>query len=339
MDLTTSYLGLSLGHPFVVGASPLGDDLDSIRVLEDSGAAAIVLRSLFEEQITLESSGLIRQMDPSAEPFRDALAGFPAAGEYVLSAGEYLEHVRRVKDTVGIPVIASLNGVTSEAWLETSLKIQQAGADALELNVFDVVSDPAMPGVAVEAQLCDIVVALAKTLAIPVAVKLPPFFTALGNMAAQLDRAGAAGLVLFNRAYEPDIDAQTLSLTRRPSLSSGGELPLRLQWLALLHGRFRGSLAVSGGVADAIDGVKAILAGADAVQLVSSILRRGPRHLTRMREGLVHWMREHEFDSLSRMRGRLSLAATGNPDAFDRRSYIRGLQAWSDSGDQRGAQR
>ena len=234
MDITTSYLGFRLAHPFIAGASPFGAHLDDIRRLEDAGCAAVVLHSLFEEQITLASVGRIHQMDPLDPRFSGALADYPASADYPLSPDRYAEHIRLVKQAVKIPVIASLNGTSAESWLRFGHIIEQAGADALELNLYEVVTDLDMPGAAVERQLFDVTAELKRALRIPIAVKVSPFFAAFGHVARQLDRAGADGIVLFNRFYQPDIDVRTMTVSPQVELSTSAELLLRLRWLAIL---------------------------------------------------------------------------------------------------------
>jgi dihydroorotate dehydrogenase (fumarate) len=326
---TTSYLGFRLPHPFIAGASPFGYHLDTIKRLEDAGAAAIVLHSLFEEQITLATKGRIRHRDPLDPQFAAGLADFPASDEYPLGPQEYAAHIRQAKASVKIPVIASLNGTSAEAWLTFSKIIEQAGADALELNLYEVVTDLNIGSLAIEHQLVDIVKELRRVLRIPIAVKLSPFFSAFGNVARQLDLAGADGLVLFNRFYQPDIDIKTLRPSPHIELSTSAELLLRLRWLAILHGRVRPSLAVTGGVTTPNDGIKALLAGADVVQMVSAILRHGPGYLAGMRSGLEQWMAWHKLSSLDEVKGRVSLQHTSDPAAFERANYIRALQSWS----------
>ncbi len=328
MDITTSYLGFRLAHPFIAGASPFGAHLDGIRRLEDAGCAAVVLHSLFEEQITLASVGRIHQMDPLDPRFSGALADYPASADYPLSPDRYAEHIRLVKQAVKIPVIASLNGTSAASWLRFGQIIEQAGADALELNLYEVVTDLDTPGVVVERQLFDVTAELKRVLRIPIAVKVSPFFAAFGHVARQLDHAGADGIVLFNRFYQPDIDVRTMTVSPHVELSTSAELLLRLRWLAILHGRVRPALAVTGGVATANDGIKALLAGADVVQLVSSLLRHGPAYLSVMRQGLERWMEWHKLGTLVDVRGRLSLKHVSNPAAFERANYIRALQSW-----------
>jgi dihydroorotate dehydrogenase (fumarate) len=328
VDTTTSFLGLRLPHPFIAGASPLGYHVDSVKRLEDAGCAAVVLHSLFEEQITLATTGRIHHMDPFEREFAARVADFPPSGDYALGPDEYAQHVTRVKAAVKIPVIGSLNGTSAGSWLRFSQLIEQAGADALELNLYEVVTDLRQPGAAIEQQLVQIVTDLKHALKIPIAVKLSPFFSAFGNVAMQLDAAGADGLVLFNRFYQPDIDIQIMTPAPRLELSTSAELLLRLRWLAILYGRVRPSLAVTGGVATPNDGIKALLAGADVVQMVSAILRHGPAYIESMREGLEHWMEWQKIGSLHDVRGRVSLETTADPAAFERANYIRALQSW-----------
>ncbi len=328
-DTSTTYLGLRLRHPFIVGASPLSGHLDGVRRLEDGGAAAIVLHSLFEEQITHAHSGRIHGVDPLGDPgLAPRVAMFPPSADYPLQPDEYLEHVRRVKAAVGVPVIASLNGTSVGDWLKYARFLEQAGADALEINVYEVVSAPAIPAEAVEGDIVRVVRNLKRLVKMPVAVKLSPFFTALANVASRLDAAGADGLVLFNRFYQPDIDIDALTAGPNLQLSHSAELLLRLRWLALLHGRVGASLAATGGVETWQDGIKAILAGAHAVQVVSEVLRSGPQSLGAMARALVAWMERHQIASLDDMRGRVSLATSPDPRNFERANYIRTLHTW-----------
>src|SRR6202049_4439446 len=294
MDTATSYLGFRLPHPFMAGASPLGAHLDSIKRLEDAGCAAVVLHSLFEEQITLASVGRIHQMDPLDAQFSYELARYPAASEYPFGPDRYAEHIRLVKQAVKIPVIASLNGTSAESWLRFAHIIEQAGADALELNLYEVVTDLDTSTAAVEHKLFDVTTELKRVLGIPIAVKVSPFFAACGHIARQLDRAGADGLVLFNRFYQPDIDIRTLTVSPHVELSTSAELLLRLRWLAILHGRVRPSRGVAG-------------AGAAVVQLWSALLRHAPAYLSTMRQGLERWMEWQQLETLADVRGRPSL--------------------------------
>jgi dihydroorotate dehydrogenase (fumarate) len=327
----TSYLGLRLPHPFIAGASPLGHTVDSVKRLEDAGAAAVVLHSLFEEQITLARDGRIRHMDSADPECARLLAEFPQPTDYVTGPDAYAEHLVRVKRAVSIPVIGSLNGGLTESWLRFARTIEQAGADGLELNLYQVIAHASVPGVMVENHLSSVVRELKRILTIPVAVKLSPFFTSPANVAQQLDAAGADALVLFNRFYQPDIDIETMRLQPNVELSTSVELRLRLHWLAILFGRVRPALALTGGVSTPDDGVKAILAGADVVQMVSALLRHGPEYIGSMRQGLEDWMESHQMTDLEEARGRASLHHSPDAEAFERANYIRTLQSWGRS--------
>jgi dihydroorotate dehydrogenase (fumarate) len=328
MRTETSYLGFRLPHPFVAGASPFGYHLDTIKRLEDAGAAAVVLHSLFEEQVTADTDGRIRRMDLLDRSFAETLADFPDRDDYALSPDEYAEHISRVKHAVRIPIIGSLNGTSPESWLRFARVIEQAGADALELNLYEVVANLAIPAAAIESSLVGIVSEVKRIVKIPVAVKVLPYFTAFGDMARQLDAAGADALVLFNRFYQADIDIKSMTVTPQVSLSTSSELLLRLRWLAILHGRVRPALAAAGGVVTPDDGIKAILAGADVVQMVSALLRHGPTHLDTMRTGLESWMDWHKITTLDDVRGRVSLQRSQDPGAVERAHYIHTLHSW-----------
>ena len=328
MDLSTRYLGFRLPHPLMAGASPLSADFDTVRRLEDAGSAAIVLPSLFEEQITADTEGTVHHMLAHEESHAEALSYFPLAGEYAMGPQRYLEHVRRVHEAVEVPVIGSLNGTSTEGWLDYARLIQDAGADALELNLYHVATDPDETGAALEKRLLDVVRAVNGQLRIPVAVKLSPFFSSFANVAQQLDRAGAGGLVLFNRFYQPDIDPEALDAVPRLHLSDSGELLLRLRWLAILSGRVQASLCATGGVHTAIDAVKAVMAGAHAVQMVAGLLIHGPVHLAKVRRELSHWLEEREYESLEQAQGSMSLMRCPDPEAFERGNYMKILQTW-----------
>lgn len=327
MDLSTTYLGLKLAHPLMPGASPLVDQIDTVKQLEDAGASAIVMHSLFEEQIRSEQLAAQR-VEALGESFAEALSYFPRPDEYRLGPDKYLEQVALVKKAVGVPVISSLNGVTAEGWLDYAKLIEQAGADALELNVFFVATDPNESGESVERRLLEIVRMLKPSIGIPLAVKLSPFFSSMSHLARQLDGLGADGLVLFNRFYQPDIDLEALETVPKLFLSDSAELLLRVRWLAILHGQVKGSLAVTGGVHTPVDAIKAIMAGADGVQVVSALLHHGPSHLRTLIEGLRGWMEEHEYESVQQMKGSMSLVKSPDPAAFSRGNYMRMLQTW-----------
>jgi dihydroorotate dehydrogenase (fumarate) len=328
MDLRTTYLGLKLPHPFMPGASPLVDDLDMVKRLEDAGAAAIVMHSLFEEQIVREQVSAFLHTEMHSESFAEALCYFPSPERFALGPEEYLEHVTRLKGTVRCPVIASLNGTTLGGWLGYARSIEQAGADALELNLYALPASFEESSQQIEDRSVEMLRELKRSVRIPVAVKLSPFYTALPHFAGRLDAAGADGLVLFNRFYQPDIDPDALEATHRLALSTPSELPLRLRWLAILSGHVKASLAVTGGVHGAVDAVKALMSGAHAVQLVSSLLRAGPEHLKRIREDTVAWMREHEYESIDAMRGCMNFEACPDPAVYERANYMLVLQGW-----------
>jgi len=328
MNLATTMMGLRLAHPFVAGASPLGRELDNVKRLEDGGAAAIVLPSMFEEQVTLAKEGRIRHKDPLDARAAAVLQHFPDSADYAFTPDEYAEHVARVRKAVGVPVIGSLNGTTSESWLTFSRLIEQAGADAIELNMYEVVADPKMSSAALEHQIIQLAAELRQFLKIPVAIKLSPFFASVGNVVHRLDRAGAAAVVIFNRFYQPDVDIEKMETVIDARLSTSDEFLLRLRWLAILHGRVKLSLIASGGVATPDDGVKAILAGADAIQVVSALLRHGPEYMKTLREGLGAWMQRKGFTTLDEVRGKLSLRDVVDPSGFERAHYLRTLQSW-----------
>lgn len=328
MDLSTTYLGLNLPHPIMPGASPLVDHLDLVKRLEDAGAAAITMHSLYEEQITREQHGMVYHMELHDHGSAEALSYFPGAEEYRLGPHQYLEQIRLIKQSVKLPVIGSLNGTTAEGWLDYAKLIQQAGADALELNVYHVAADRAEPGDAVERRLFEIVRAVKASVSIPIAVKLSPFYSSVAHVAAQLDALGVNGLVLFNRFYQPDINLEELAVESTLHLSTSSDLLLRLRWLAVLHGRVKASLAVTGGVHTPADVLKAVMTGAGAVQTVSALLKHGPEHIKALVDGVRAWLEQHEYESLAQARGSLSLERSPNPAAFERAQYMRLLQTF-----------
>jgi dihydroorotate dehydrogenase (fumarate) len=311
MKLTTRYLGLELAHPFMPGASPLADSIDSVRELEDAGASAIVMRSLFEEQILQERYG---------------------SPGFVFGPDRYLEQLRRIKARVSVPVIASINGTTTEGWLKYARLLQRAGADAIELNFYHLATDPHEDAASVEARLLDIVAVLKESVTVPLAVKLSPFYSSLPNLAARLDTIGAQGLVLFNRFYQADIDPDERDTVPLLHLSTSDELLLRLRWLAILSASYRGSLAITGGVHQPIDAVKAIMAGADAVQMVSALLQNGVQHLSVVREGVSRWGDDHGYESIDQVRDSMSLAHSPHARTSERKNYLRILQSWKRAG-------
>ena len=328
MDLSTEYLGLRLAHPLIPGAGPLSEDLDAVRRLEDAGAPAIVMSSLFEEQIVREQTATWRQTDVNSNLSGEAATFFPGHAIPAMGPEPYLERIQALKRAVRMPVIASLNGTTEGGWLSCARSIEAAGADALELNVFAVPQDPQEDAAAIEERTLAMVRALKAGLRIPLAVKLSPFYTSMASMARRLDEAGADGLVLFNRVFQPELDLEELEVKPGLQLSTPAELPLRLRWVGLLSGRVRASLAVTGGVHGAEDALRAVMAGAHAVQLVSALLMNGPEHLARLRDELARWLEEHEYASLAQARGSLSAASCPDPDAYGRANYMLSLKSW-----------
>ncbi len=331
MDLSTTYLGLRLPSPLVVGASPLCDDLDMVRRLEDAGAAAIVMHSVFEEQIVRERTRTAADLDAHVDAFAEASSFLPRPPEFHLAPDEYLDQIRRIRAAVAIPVIGSLNGVTAAGWLDYAKLIQDAGASALELNTYYIASDPSQDSASVERRTLDIVRAVKRAVTLPVAVKLSPFFSALAHLAAALEAAGADGLVLFNRFYQPDIDIVELEVRPVHHVSDPSELLLRLRWLAILSGQQRRlDLAATGGVHGAHDVIKAVMAGAHAVQLVSALLVHGPAHLRTVHDSVARMLDELGYASLAEMRGCMNLARCPDASALERANYVRVLHSWRD---------
>jgi dihydroorotate dehydrogenase (fumarate) len=328
MDLSTTYLGLKLPHPIMPGASPMVDKIDLVKRMEDAGAAAIVMHSLFEEQLMREELATYHHIDVHADSFAEAMTYLPRPDEFNLGPDQYLEQLVRIKQSVELPVIASLNGFTSGGWIRYAKLMQDAGANALELNVYYLATKADETGDEVEQRTIDILKAVKQAVSIPVAIKLSPFFSSMANMAKRLDDAGADGMVLFNRFYQPDIDVESLEVEPTLRLSDSSELNLRLRWLAVVSGHVRASLAVSGGVHTHIDAVKAVMTGAHAVQVVSGILQQGPDVIRRIREGLTQWLEEHEYDSLEQMRGSMNLLRCPDASMFERANYIRILQGY-----------
>jgi dihydroorotate dehydrogenase (fumarate) len=328
MDLSTTYLGLRLAHPFMPGASPLADDLDAVKRLEDAGASAIVMRSLFEEQIAREQMGAALHFDAHANANPEAASYVPATSVFAMGPDAYLEQIRRIRAAVAVPVIASLNGTTPGGWTSYARSMQQAGASALELNLYAIPTDAGDDGAVVEHRLLAAVTDVVDAVSIPVAVKLSPFFSSLPHFVKRVADAGARGVVLFNRFYQPDIDVETLDVTRALHLSDSSELLLRLRWLAILSRRTPLSLAASGGVHTALDGVKAMMTGAHAVQLVSALLRHGPGYLRLIISGVHAWMEEHEYASASQIIGSMGLSRCPDPTAYERGNYMSLLQSF-----------
>jgi dihydroorotate dehydrogenase (fumarate) len=325
MDLSTTYLGMRLPHPLIVGAGPLGDDLDTVRALEDAGAALLVLRSLYEEEITGEQMDAFLSGESHSDSFAEA--GTYAPAEIVaLGPDEYLEHLRLIKSAVRIPVMASLNGVTPGGWTSYARQLEQAGADGLELHIYHAASDMTSSAAEVEREAIEIVREVKRSLRIPVAVKLAPLLTAFAHFGRQLDAAGADGLVLFTRFHRVDIDVDELEVIRTLPLSDSSELPPRLRGTAAVAGRVKASLAITGGIHTGVDVIKATMAGAHATQMVSALLRHGPNYLRTVRKDIESWMQEHEWSSLSEMRGNMSLERIPDPAAYERANFRMALR-------------
>jgi dihydroorotate dehydrogenase (fumarate) len=329
MDLTTRYLGLTLKNPLVASASPLTADLGNLRRLEDCGAAAAVLPSIFEEQIEAEEAETERLTTSRGESFPGALSYFPAAVDYSIGPQAYLENLRRAREAIAIPVIASLNGVSRSGWCDYARLVEQAGANAIELNTYFVPSDLSLTGGEVENVYLDVVKSVKLAVSIPVAVKLSPYFSAPGRMAVALADAGADGLVLFNRFYQPDIDLTALRLKRDIELSRPAEIRLPLLWIGVLAGNVRASLAASSGVDGIDEVVKYLLVGADVVMTTTALLRHGLGHMARLLEGLRDWLAARNIDSVDGIRGRMRRGALTDPTAFDRANYIQILQSYT----------
>jgi dihydroorotate dehydrogenase (fumarate) len=327
-DLSTTYLGLSLRNPLVASASPLSEEVGNIRRMEDAGAAAVVLPSLFEEHVTLESHHLDHYLSHGTESFAESLTYLPDMQRYNLGPDGYLEHVRRAKAAVGIPVIGSLNGVSRGGWTSYAKRIQEAGADALELNVYYIPTDPEMTGAQVEERYVELAREVKAAVTIPVAVKLGHSFTALANMARRLDDAGVDALVLFNRFYQPDFDLDTLEVTPHLTLSSSYEVLLRLHWVAILYGHIDADLAVTGGVHTAQDVLKGMMAGARVAMITSALLKHGIELLRVIRANLVAWIEAHEYASIRQMQGSMSYRSVTDPTAFERANYMRVLSSY-----------
>jgi dihydroorotate dehydrogenase (fumarate) len=327
IDLSATYLGLPLRSPLVCSSSPLCQDLDALRRMEDHGAGAVVLHSLFEEQIRLESRDLDRMLESGAGSYAESLSYFPDLADYNLGPEGYLEHIRQSKDYLDIPVIASLNGHTPGGWVKFARMIEEAGADALELNVFEVPTDPRRTSVQVEQELVELVQAAVKAVTIPVAVKLSPFYSSVPDLALRLDAVGAKGLVLFNRFYEPDFDLERLDVVPNLHLSTSHELPLRLHWTAVLYGHIQADLAITGGVHSGLDALKGLMAGAAVTMMTSALLKHGVARLADTLREMKRWLEEHEYESVKQLRGSMSLRAVANPGAFERANYLKVLRS------------
>lgn len=329
MDLTTNYLGLKLRSPLVVSASPLSEDIDNIKRMEDAGASAIVLHSLFEEQLRQDRLDLNQNLQQGTESFAESLTYFPEAGEYNLGPEEYLKHVTAAKKTTRVPIIASLNGSSAGGWTDYAKQIQQAGADALELNIYYIPTDMDLTGTEVELTYLEILKSVKAHVTIPVAVKLSPFFSNFANMAKRLDQAGANGLVLFNRFYQPDIELESLEVKPNILLSTPMASRVPLRWIALLHGRLNASLAATSGIHRASDALKMLMAGADVTMLCSTIIRHGIPQIAMIEREMTDWLEEHEYESISQLKGSLSQKNCAEPAAFERAQYMKALTGYA----------
>lgn len=325
MDLTTNYLGLRLKSPLVPSASPLSEDLDNIKRMEDAGAAAIVLYSVFEEQIRFERYELHHHLTQGTESYPEALSYFPDPTELFVGVEDYLRHIERSKAATSIPIIASLNGSTLGGWTDFAKQIEKAGADALELNLYNIPTDLNESGAEIEKQYVDVLRAVKSSVTIPVAVKVSPFFTNFAHIAKQFDDAGANGLVLFNRFYQPDIELESLEVVPNVMYSTPMAMRLPMRWIAILFERLGADLAATSGVHRGTDAIKMIMAGATVTMLCSSLLRHGIKHIRVIEQELKDWMSEHEYSSIQQMKGSLSQKYCADPGAFERAQYIRAV--------------
>jgi dihydroorotate dehydrogenase (fumarate) len=329
IDLTTKYLGFKLKSPIVASASPLCESVDNLRRMEDAGIAAVVLPSLFEEQLEIESDAIDFNLSRGHESFAESLSYFPDLRSYNLGPDGYLDLIHKAKKALSIPVIASLNGTSLGGWVRYARLAQQAGADAIELNLYGVPVDPDRSGGDIEQEYCEIVSQVKGSASIPVAVKLSPFFTALPYLARRLDESGANALVLFNRFYQPEFDLEALDVVPAITLSSPQELLLRLHWVAIIYGQVRANLAITGGVHRVGDVLKSMMAGASVAMMTSALLRDGIEHVRVVLEQIAQWMDEHEYQSIHEMRGSMSHRSVPNPSALQRLNYVRVLSSYS----------
>lgn len=329
IDLSTTYLGLKLKSPLVASSSPLCEDIGNIRRMEDAGAAAVVLHSLFEEQIDIDSMELDRAISASEERGAEAVTLFPDVARFRLGPEGYLEYIQKAKKAVEVPIVASLNGTSTGGWTGYAQQMEQAGADALELNIYYVPNDPNLSGAEVEQKYIDLVKAVKGSVKIPVAVKMGPYFSSVANMTKKLADAGADGLVLFNRFYQPDYDLEALEVVPNLILSNQYELLLRLHWVAVLYGAVKADMAITGGVHAATDVVKSMMAGARVAMMTSALLKRGVNYLDTVTTELLQWMHEHEYDSIRQMQGSMSRNAVPRPSAFERANYMKVLSSYA----------
>ncbi len=332
IDLSTTYLGLKLKNPLVVSDSPLTEDIENVKKMESAGAGAIVMHSLFEEQITMESHELDRHLSQGEDSYAESLSYFPDMAKYNLGPEGYLDHIRQIKKTIKIPVIGSLNGVSTgtwKNWADYAQKIEAAGADAIELNIYFIPTDPQLSGEQIERLYLDLVRAVKQRLHIPLSVKIGPYFSSTLHMARRLEQAGADGLVLFNRFYQPDFDLEGLMVVPTLALSTPYELRLRLHWVAIMFPHLKADLAVTGGVHTAEDALKALMAGARVTMMTSALLRNGIGYLGKVLSDLSAWMEQHEYQSVRQMQGSMSYSSVAEPAAFERANYLRVLSSYT----------
>jgi dihydroorotate dehydrogenase (fumarate) len=328
MDLTTRYLGLNLRTPLVPSASPFSDELENIKRMEDAGASAVVLHSLFEEQVRSEQEAIQYHMMYGTDSFPEALTFFPKPTEFITGPDEYLSKIRKAKDAVRIPIIASLNGTTIGDWVDYARKIQQAGADALELNVYSIPTEMDRSSAEIEQNYIDIVKAVKSVISIPVAIKLSPFFSNMANMAKRLDQAGVNALVLFNRFYQPDIDLETLEVQANIHLSTPHDMRLPLRWVAILYGRVKSNLAASSGIHSAADVLKMLMVGADVTMLCSVLFSKGFGVIREIENEMCTWLSEHDYQSVNQLHGSMSQKYCADPAAFERAQYMRAILSY-----------
>lgn len=322
-------MGLTLQNPLVVSPSTLCKKIDNIKKMEDAGAGAVVLHSLFEEQIILENQEIDRYLTQGTDTYAESLTYFPNVGDFWAGPDEYLEHIRKAKNAVKIPIIASLNGVSSGGWISYAKEFESAGADAIELNIYYIPTDPDMVSQQVEYMYIDVAKNVKNSVKIPVAIKISPFFSSMAYMAKQFDQLGIDALVMFNRFYQPDFDLKTMTVTPNLVLSTSDELRLRLRWVAILYGRIKADMAVTGGVHTVDDVIKSILAGANVAMMTSAIMKNGINHITKLKNELAEWMDKHEYKSLNEIRGKMSQQSVKEPSAFERANYMKVIKSYS----------
>jgi dihydroorotate dehydrogenase (fumarate) len=328
MDLSTTYMGLKLKNPIVPSASPLSQKIDTVKAMEDAGAAAVVVYSLFEEQITHESGELDHYLADHTESFAEALSYFPAQEAFNSGPYQYLDHIANLKKAVNIPVIGSLNGISNGGWVKYAKNIEQAGADALELNIYYVATNPLLKSAEVEKIYVETLKAVKSNVKIPVAIKLSPFFSSMSNMAQQLDQAGADALVLFNRFYQPDFDLEKLEVVPNLLLSSNWEMRLPLRWIAILYGNIKANMAATTGIHNHLDVLKVMMAGSDVAMLCSELLVNGIGRIKEILQGMEEWMEKNNYNSIQMMKGSMSQKAIAEPAAFERANYMKLLQSY-----------